>query len=423
MTGLERPQLRPVESFAVRHANGEVWYTLRDPAGFGATIEIPEAAARVVSLMDGCRNLDEILAACREQSAMPPTPADLIELVEQLDRRNLLDSERFRAHWKSEVQTYLNLPTRPAAHAGLAYAGTSATLGRQIDALFTHAEGPGAPGAVGSGIVPTRRLVGVLSPHIDLHRGGPAFAWAYRRVVEESDADLFVVLGTAHQWMRNLFSASKKHFDTPLGVVQTDKQFIGRLGQRLAATPGAGELNLFADELAHRPEHSLEFQVVFLQHLLGEHREFKIAPILVGSFHEFIRAKQQPVANARVAAFITALRAAVAEHPGRVCFISSGDLAHIGPRFGDRAKLDRERLEQLASSDRRLLAAACEGGASAFFDHVANENDANRICGLSPTYTMLETLRPRRGEFLTYGQATDPNRASCVSFGALAFYD
>lgn len=262
----------------------------------------------------------------------------------------------------------------------------------------------------------------MLSPHIDLHRGGPAFAWAYRKVVEESDADLFIIIGTAHQWMRNLFSVSKKHFDTPLGVVQTDKQFVGRLGQKLAAQPGGRELNLFADELAHRPEHSIEFQTIFLQHLLGEDREFKIVPILVGSFHEFVRSRQSPSSAATVQAFVAALRATVAEYKGKVCFISSGDLAHIGPRFGDRHRLDQNRLEGQAASDRQLLAAACRADSAAFFDHVAAEQDANRICGLSPTYTMLEVMRPERGEFLTYGQATDHSRSSCVSFGSLAFY-
>ena len=37
----------------------------------------------------------------------------------------------------------------------------------------------GGYGPPGSKIVVQGSLLGVLSPHIDLHRGGPAFAWAY----------------------------------------------------------------------------------------------------------------------------------------------------------------------------------------------------------------------------------------------------
>jgi hypothetical protein len=265
-------------------------------------------------------------------------------------------------------------------------------------------------------------LRGILSPHIDFRRGGPAFAWAYRRLAEESDADLFVIFGTAHQWIRNLFSVSKKHFDTPLGVVQTDKKFVGLLGQKLAAQPGGKELNLFADELAHRPEHSIEFQVIFLQHLLGEHREFKVVPILVGSFHEYIRQGRQPAETPQVRAFTAALQACVAEYPGKVCYISSGDLAHIGQRFGDEKRLTPAVLERQKKFDQKLLETAGRADGAEFFRQVAEEEDRSRICGLSPTYAMLEAMKPKRGEVLTYGQAVEPDGTSCVSFGSVAFY-
>ena len=87
-----------------------------------------------------------------------------------------------------------------------------------------------------------------LSPHIDLHRGGPTFAWAYKRVVEETDADLFVIFGTAHNPMRNLFSVTRKHFDTPLGTVETDK-IVPPTSRRTSRLPGGREINLAADEL------------------------------------------------------------------------------------------------------------------------------------------------------------------------------
>jgi hypothetical protein len=160
---------------------------------------------------------------------------------------------------------------------------------------------------------------------------------------------------------------------------------------------------------------------------LGGRRPFKIVPILTGSFHQFIAQKRQPRSDAAVAAFSEAMRQTTAEHVaaekgGRVCYISGGDLAHIGQRFGDRQLLDRDRLDAQSASDGRLLDAACRGDASALFDEIAREQDANRICGLSPTYTMLEVMQPRRGEILKYGQAVEPDGTSCVSFGSAAFY-
>ena len=262
----------------------------------------------------------------------------------------------------------------------------------------------------------------MLSPHIDLHRGGTAFAWAYKRVVEESDADLFVIFGTAHNPMRNLFSVTRKHFHTPLGMIETDRGFVSQLVAAVAAARGA-ELNLLADELAHRREHSIEFQVVFLQYLLGNRRPFKIVPVLTGSFHEFVAQKTSPADSPQVSAFVTAMRQTAVRDKGRICYISGGDLAHIGQRFGDREFLSAERLKDQAANDRQLLDAACRCDPEAFFSHVAGQDDRHRICGLSPTYTMLEVMRPTRGEMLRYDQAVELDGTSCVSFASLAFYD
>src|SRR5438105_12626397 len=85
-------------------------------------------------------------------------------------------------------------PLRAPACAGGAYPDQPAELRRFLDGFFTHREGPGGPGAVGSG-KPIRALV---APHIDLHRGGPSYAHAYRALREGCDAELFVVFGTAH---------------------------------------------------------------------------------------------------------------------------------------------------------------------------------------------------------------------------------
>jgi hypothetical protein len=117
------------------------------------------------------------------------------------------------------------------------------------------------------------------------------------------------------------------------------------------------------------------------------------------------------------------MRHSVRAHAGRVCYISGADLAHIGQRFGDRELLDQARLQAQAADDHDLLSAACRAEAQAFFQHVASQQDRNRICGLAPTYTMLEVMQPKRGELLRYDQAVELDRTSCVTFAAAAFYD
>ncbi len=427
-----QPRLRRVESFPVRQASGEMAFALRDPEGFAGAIVLPYQAALLASLMDGSRTLADLQQAIQERIKQPVAPADVESVVRALDERNFLDTQRFRSLWKLQIERYLNLRVRPAAHVGTAYAEQPAALREQLAALFTDPKGPGQP-AVRAATVVDRTdgntsanpgtLTGIVSPHIDLRRGGLAFAWAYKTLAEQSDADLFVILGTGHSPMRNMFALTKKDFDTPLGTVETDRTFVARLAARMTATPGGKDISLYGDELAHRQEHSIEFQAVFLQYLLGDRRPFKIVPILTGSFHEFVAAGTSPVSSPELAGFVSALRGAVAEYQGRVCFIASADLAHIGQRYGDQALLDAARLQQQSETDRRLLAAACAPDAEAFFRQIAEREDRDRVCGLSPIYTMLAATQPQRGELLRYDQAVELDGTSCVSFASAAFYD
>jgi AmmeMemoRadiSam system protein B len=372
--------------------------------------------------MDGTRTISGIQEAFQKKFNQHVDRETIEQLIRDLDERLLLDNSRFRAHWTAEIERYLNSPTRPAAHAGRAYPADPQALRAELASLFTGDKGPGALAEPHVGGDNASGLIGVLSPHIDLHRGGPTFAWAYKRLFEESDADLFVIFGTAHNPMSQLFSVTRKHFETPLGTVETDKQFAARLTANLSATPGGRDINLAANELAHRHEHSIEFQTIFLQYLLSGRRPFKIVPVLVGSLHEYVLAGQSPAEAPEMKAFVAAMRRTAASHAGKVCYISSGDLAHIGQRFGDKAFLDTKRLQLQATDDQALLASACRADAEGFFQHIARQRDANRVCGLAPTYTMLEVMQPGRGELLKYDQAVELDGTSCVSFGSLAFY-
>ncbi|MEX0712918.1 MAG: AmmeMemoRadiSam system protein B [Pirellulales bacterium] len=416
---LLRPRLRSLELFPLGPPE-ELLFALRDPEGFADGVALPYPAAMLATLMDGSRTLSQIQSDFQSQAGAAVALADLEQFVARLDAGHLLDSPQFSALKQSASQAFLDSPVRAAAHAGTAYASDAEALRRQLAECFDCDEGPGIAGpdpSVGGGI---GRLRGVLSPHIDLNRGGPAFAWAYQCLVEDGDADVFVILGTSHSPLAQVCSVSRKHFATPLGTVETDGEFIDRLDHQLASTGIA--IDVFQDELVHRHEHSIEFQVLFLQYLLSGRRPFKVVPILTGSFQPFVASATRPTASAEFTAFVAALRATEAAWPKKVCYISGGDLAHVGPRFGDDWLLDEERLAARADDDHRLLAAACDADAEGFFDHVARQRDAGRICGLSPTYTLMQVAAPSRGELLKYSQAVDESGTSCVSFASLAFY-
>ena len=290
-----------MDSFPVRQPDGDVEFVLRDPEGFSSPIMLPYAAAMVASLLDGQRTPGDIQAEYQRRFSEPLAADDLEHLVDQLDGRGLLDNEKFRAVWKQEIAAYLNCDVRHAAFAGQAYPRDPQELRTFIDNLFTQAKGPGLPDGTGS---TTSQLIAALCPQVDLRRAGLALAASYKKVVEDSDADLFVILGSAHCRLRNAYALTKKHIETPLGMVVTDRAFGARLSNKVRASGVGEELQLFNDELAHRNEHSIEFQVVLLQHLVGSRRPIKIVPILAGPFDHLITSGKRPAECKPVTAFI-----------------------------------------------------------------------------------------------------------------------
>ena len=427
MTFSDHPRIRPLELVPIREGE-DAMYALRDPYGFADTVALPMGAAMLVILMNGERTLGDLRIEFERKVGKSISLPDVERVVNQLDERYMLDNQRFASYQADLMARYQQLEVRPAAHAGGAYAGHPEALRAQLGNLFTCEAGPGllpSEGTrAGDTVIEDQKLCAVMSPHIDLHRGGPTFAWAYDRVVTESDAEIFIILGTAHTPLASLFSVSQKHFDTPLGTVETDRGFIAALKARLAECEDAGEVaKIFDDELPHRSEHSIEFQALMLQYGLGSRRDYTIVPILVGSFHPFVQHNRSPGDSPAVADFVAALRETAASCGKKVCFVVGIDLAHIGQQFGDEELITDARLTEQWADDQELLARACEGDAEAWFIHVAAQADKNRICGLAPMYVMLEAIRPCRGELLKYDHAVVEDRTSCVSFASAAFYE
>lgn len=409
MGSLDRPKLRALSAQRLEH-EGQVYAALEDPMEvFTDPVLVPlEGYHWVVRHFDGKTSLPEIQARIVKNAGPLVTTSELENLVVQLDRALVLDGPTYGAF----RDDFRRQSVRPAAFAGRSYAGSAPALRAQLDGFFRHTEGAGVvasqPDRSGA------RLRGVLSPHIDFQRGGPVYTWAYKELVERSDAEVFVILGVAHQSCDSRFVATRKDFDTPLGLVRTDRDYVGRL----AAYAG---VDLFHDELVHRAEHSIEFQAVFLQYLLGGRRDFTIVPILFGSFHDLMEEGIDPIEDDAVHRLVESLRAAEAASRKKVAYIGAIDLSHVGPEFGDPEPVRPETLRRVRAFDHAMLDRAAADDPQGWFGTAARVKDRWRVCGLAATYMMLHAMGPARGRLLKYDQAVDDRRTCCVSFASLAF--
>src|SRR4029453_18460190 len=107
-----------------------------------------------------------------------------------------------------------------------------------------------------------------------------------------------------------------------------------------------------------------------------------------------------PEADPRVPRFLDALAATIAATSQRVCVIGGVGLAHVGPRFGDAEPNTQASLAAVEREDRAMLDAVVAGSAGDFYESVARDSDARRICGLSPLYAFLRALPGAQGRLL-----------------------
>lgn len=402
MTATDRPKLRPLLCATPEDASG-MHFILHDGLRLSRTfLRVSALELEWLQLFDGCKTLRDV-----QTEAMRPLGGQLLplqlfaDLAGRLDAADFLDGQRFREKAFG--------PVRQATHQE-SYGQSAEAIRHHLDRLFDHPDGAGVPGAPR----PDERIRAVLAPHIDYGRGGLSYTFAFRELYERTPASLFVIIGTSH-FSRHRFTLTRKHFETPLGIVPTDQGYIDRLVRHF----GDG---LFDDELmAHLPEHSIELEVVFLQYLYAGQRAIRIVPLVVGSFHDCIALNQQPQSRPDISRMVEALRAAEAETDEPICYVISGDLAHIGPDFGDRGRLQSPQLAHSRNQDLALVARAEKADAAGYFDLVGAERDGRRICGLPPTWTVLAAAQPRCGRMLHYDQYVHPAGKQSVSFASVVF--
>jgi len=235
-----------------------------------------------LSLIDGERDIRDFqLELMRRKGGVFISLEEIKKQLSEFDSVFLLDSEHFHHEKKRMITRYSLLEVRTASHAGNAYPAEPGELGTYLDSFFLEKK---------SSRLSEKEVFALISPHIDLEAGKKVYARAYQEI-ENSNPRRIIVLGIGHSIQEPLFSLTEKDFETPLGLVRTDKDWVRKLKE-------AGKGIICESDIAHRGEHSIEFQLVFLQHLFGS--DFSLLPILCGSFHKSTGGCITPFRDSRI---------------------------------------------------------------------------------------------------------------------------
>jgi AmmeMemoRadiSam system protein B len=383
-----RPRLRPLEA-VTQIVKGRPLVVLRDPEGVSdAVAAIPPDFARIlIDALDGSRTLAEL------EEVFDPR-ADIAGVVGRLDEALFLESPRYRARKDELLAEYRAAPARPSITAGQ----WPEDLPAFLDGLY-------------SGLPPSRArspLRAVAIPHLDLRYGGRTAARALEGLGDRFTGDTVVILGVGHQLAHLPYALTRKAFETPLGTVPIAED----LYDRVIAKAGTW---LEEEELIHRREHSVEYAALLLRHALPG-RDFRILPVLCGSFCPMIAEGREPATVPLVGAFIETLL----EEVGEALLLASVDLAHLGPAYGDPEPLTEADLAAAGAADLAMLDAATSRDASGFFQSLVECEDRRRVCGSSALYTLLALLPPGpKGRLLAYEQPVFPEPGNTVTICAV----
>ncbi|HJU06287.1 MAG TPA: AmmeMemoRadiSam system protein B, partial [Nitrospiraceae bacterium] len=274
--------------------------------------------------------------------------------------------------------------------------------------FFTSKEGPDFRPSENQG----KKLKGLVAPHYDVRQGGPIYAWAYKELKEARTPDVFIVLGTCHTGLHNGFAVTDKNFQSPLGVVPTDRDLLNRFRH-------AGGAVFFDEDVAHRNEHAIEFQLPFLQHARGTATAFRLVPILCAFTPASL---SDPELAGKIDLFLHSLKTALADSGSEACLIASVELAHIGMRYGDNKPPTDYSFHKCMQADLEMLKYVENLDAEGFAKFIQKEGDARRISGFAAIYTLLRLIQAEKGQVLRYDRGVTDQFNSTVTYCSMAFF-
>lgn len=271
---------------------------------------------------------------------------------------------------------------RQPAVAGRFYPARAETLSRDLDEYL----GLGPDSAAQ---VEARRPLGCLVPHAGYMYSGHVAGAVYRRL---PPLPSYIILGPNHFGRgAPLAMMSRGAWWTPLGEVPLDTA----LGEAVRQ----GCHLLVEDVDAHQSEHSLEVQVPFLQHEVGQ---FGMLPIAVGS-----------VGYAALQSLGHGVAYAVKQAETPVLIVASSDMNHYEPDGITREK-DHKAIE-------RILALDPEG----LYDVLRREDIS--MCGYGPAIAMLTAaieLGADGASLVKYATSGDTSgdRSAVVGYAGIIVY-
>jgi AmmeMemoRadiSam system protein B len=394
------PRLRYSLDFMPSPVKDRPGLMIRDPYQYSdATLIVPPGLVQALAFFDGehsVLDLKEFLVRATGELNV----SELQQGLEQtLSDAGFLENEAFEQRKQEAEEEFREAPVRLPVHAGGGYPDDP----DELRVTFNEYLAPSVP-------EPQGRTRAIVAPHVSPFGGIDAYRAAYQGLRSDDAERTFVVLGTSHYGAPDTLGLTRKPFVTPYGQTRTDLALVDQIEDACGSS-------VQMEDYCHAIEHSIEFQVVFLQHLFGP--QVKVVPVLCGPYTSVYQGGM-PEDDEAVRRMLGGLGEIAARQD--LLWVLGVDMAHMGQRYGDRiqARAGLDDMQVVEARDRARMEKMTQGNAREFWELVRENQDDLKWCGSAPIYTFLKAVPDARGSLGQY-QQWNIDDASVVSFAGMRF--
>lgn len=269
--------------------------------------------------------------------------------------------------------------------AGQFYPAGKDALIRQIEECFSSRLGAGKPDKKKG-----KSAFGFIAPHAGYSYSGYCASFAYKKIAEIKKPKRVVILAPDHNGVCYGLTTSFEDWETPLGIVKADRDFISKL---ISKCP------FLKNGAIH--EHAVEVQLPFLKYI---YPDVPIVPIIIPSPD-----------------YCKELGKAIASISKETLVIASSDFTHYGAYYGYLPFDSKNAKESMKKLDLEAIKFIEKLDSEGFYRYV--EKTGATICGQYAIMAAIEAVKAmgaKKAALLKYYTSGDVSKDYTMAVGYAA---
>jgi len=321
--------------------NGQNLFLVSDPYKISNDFIVSPIVVLVLSLLNGNNSLSDIKSTIFRLTGIIPTDDELYNLIKFFEDNLFLLDDKFNKAYKNEIENLRKKGFLRGSLMGISYPEDPA---KAEEFLFNNNIDNNLNDNDLNIDEISNQIIALIVPHMDLKVARETYFRAYKlllnNLVKNSrDIENIFIFGVSHYYHKNPISIFPLDFQTPFGILKTNKELIEKINNNLKKMLGNEYFDLFEDILIYKSEHSIEAQIPYIKLLETKlyenkvNKELKVIPMIIsyGNIELFDKI---------IDSFLSEIDI------NRTIFISSIDLSHVGKKFGDNKSFDPEKFDK-----------------------------------------------------------------------------